>query len=249
MKQLLATTFLTFLLVCVNAQEVQLPNYRMGQYYSDTIYSYLGDLPTKGTGDIFLYEPIANGFLIDGVRLIIVFDSVSYPEHALVDDGDGRVRLYQGDVKSLPISMEVYRGVIGFHIIAQGTPETGSQPYPCGLSFGFTLGDTFGMGILATDEGKCFVDPVNALNKSTSSKDELSIYPNPITKLSAIDFSTVTGTRFELECFNVHGECVLKAEAAKADLILARSQFTSGLYFISLVNEVGTTWGGKFVVE
>lgn len=248
MKSIFTSAIVFLSVMFVQAQEVELPAYKLGHYYSDTLYSYVGSLPTKGIGSIGLDGVIADGYVLDGVNLIIVFDSVPYPEHVLVDDGSGRVHLNQGDVKSLPISMEVYRGVIGFHIIAQGVPQIASQPYPCELHYAFTLGDTFGMGIYAEDED-CEVDPINSVYESSDVNELISIYPNPVTRSSVIDLSKVDGSVFNFECFNQQGVSVFKQYSAIEELGLDSSRFESGVHFFTLINQAGRIWRGEFIVE
>jgi hypothetical protein len=222
--------WLFFAVGILQAQSISLPNYTQGVYEKDTIYQYYGSLPSSGQGTIRLDGQLDSSW-IAGMHFRLVVDSVDFPTAVVVDSQGTSIAVQAGDVYDLPLSLTVYNGNVGFHLIIEGTPLLSNQAYLCDLQYLFTIASPWNMLITENSSAICQVDALQTINKKPLVG--FMVYPNPV--LDAFYLNPVQPVK-SYSVYDKQGRLVLHQNQSGVNSL---KNLTSGAYFLHIKTNKG----------
>lgn len=219
------------------SQNITLPTYQEGQYEFDTVYTYYGDLPFTGIGNIEFGGALASGF-ITGVDFKIIIDSTNQgpsPIHAAFRDSLGvMVPVYKNDTLSIPASLELFAGFIGFRIIIEGTPQIAGETYLCDLGYMFTTGNDWGMIISENTGASCTVSQFNQLNQRFN-ESGINVFPNPFSQNTIIEIEDYRGDTYDCIIYDLQGKKVsTKSNISSRQFTIDGKGLIQGTYIVKL---------------
>jgi hypothetical protein len=237
-------TVLLFLLTWVSctplfAQQIDLPTYTMGVHSRDTLqtfyihesmdFSMTGTLPAE---------------FITGVSFKILIDSVQFPGSS----NAGSSAIHKGDAFTLPVTVQVFNGVVIVHLIIDGTPQIGGESYLCDLSL-FILTDVENGVLIGNNTNTtCTVNTIEG-NDGALSHIQPQFYPNPFNTSTVLKVDELSTTECTLLLFNKQGTLLHSQPAAQGKVQLNKNDLQTGMYFYQLKNEQTILTTGKLLVE
>ncbi|ABG60721.1 hypothetical protein CHU_3488 [Cytophaga hutchinsonii ATCC 33406] len=237
MKTLLSLFALCMLGICVHAQNVRLRDYTVGEEINDTIFSYYGNLPFSGNGDIYFGGNVT-AELMPGVSFKIVIDSINKGESSVNTafrvEGDENIAIKKGDTVSMPVRLRLFAGKIGFHILVHGTPLTANEEYLCDLVFAQTTSEDWGLVLVDNSNTLCTVDLTTGIKKKLYTKN-ISVYPNPATGDITLNVA-VDMVGFSYNISNAMGRVVTSGNISDAFSVVSVNDLLPGVYYVIVEN-------------
>lgn len=230
MKSILLSMFIFICLINSHAQiPINLPVFKAGKYENVTIHQQFARV---GKGTITALSPF-----ISGIEFFMIIDSIdpgTAPAPAgIYKDASGKmVPMYKGTQIKLPAIFEFFGNKLGFSVVMKGTPTVPGESYFCDLATAFTLGEDFGMAVVATTQKKCIVDIAEKIEKTNGAGD-LIIYPNPATNEITVN-GTTTRYNSPYRITDNLGRVVLKGILNKSSETIDVHHLCNGTYFLKV---------------
>ena len=106
--------------------------------------------------------------------------------------------------------------------------------------------DQYGRVYAATELG---ISILNTSFSSQNSMKNLSIFPNPFTEHTSIEFSSDISSKYLLELFDISGKLVFHKEPkTNSKFILNKGKLNAGLYILKL-SDGANTFHQKLVIK
>lgn len=253
------TNLLILILFCAlisGAQKINLPVYEKGKHETTTLLTYFGNLPKNGIATINFGGsfPVK---LPSGIHFKLVVDSTNQgtsPTHTAFWDSAGKnIPVYKQDTLTIPLTVRVFAGTIGFHIIIEGTPLIENEVYSCDLQSTYTTGDDWGMLIINETGKNCTVAGFGNVHNNYTPTKKCTVHPNPFSTYTTIELDNGNFEASEIVLFDVFGSKVKSIENITGkQLQIDRANLAPGIYFFQInsrSNKPGDSINGKLVIE
>lgn len=236
MKPFIITFIFLWSFIQLNAQKINLPVYKVGQFSSDTIFKHFGNMGDTEDGSITFQNKLTST-LLTGVKFYVLIDTIDkggapagVTTAYIITDSSRTAK--KGDKYELPVKFKVFAGKIGFSIIIEGTPQISNEAYYCDLMLLLPTCNCMAAVLTNKTEQQCNVTIPDGI-QSLTNEPLVVVYPNPASHTTMFNApSSYAGKPYSV--IDSNGKQVLTGITSNGTTTINTNNLPAGNYYIQI---------------